>query len=185
MIKLSDYSEMYLASGETNTGNWISFAPKGFCTKQEILLCFDGEEEFSDASTSLVSFSEPAPACVRVASSNTIFSPRDDVERTLSDYVAARDLLYHWEKRGSGRLASAYVVYFVERNFSLRNLDVINSLLFEAVPSRLTEWSMVALLRASFSARHMLPGWQHFYEAVKKQLHDNERAPRLLAGLDQ
>jgi hypothetical protein len=76
-----------------------------------------------------------------------------------------------------------YAVFYVEHNFSEMNLAAINSLLLSASPHRLTEWSMVALLRASFSAKHLLPGWSSFFEAVQEELKDNERAERLLLGL--
>ncbi|MBI6794657.1 hypothetical protein [Pseudomonas syringae] len=102
---------------------------------------------------------------------------------SLSDYESARNLLYHWEHHKRGRVASVYVVFFIEHNFSEMNLQAVNSLLLSVSPDRLTEWSMIALLRASYSAKHLLPGWSHFMDAVKEELRGNERAERLLFGL--
>lgn len=101
----------------------------------------------------------------------------------LSDVYKSIEILYEWERERKGRLASAYAVYFVESNFSKRNLSAVNELLLKASVERLTEWSMVAILRSSYSARDVLPGWQLFLSAVKNQLKHNDRLERLLVGL--
>lgn len=102
----------------------------------------------------------------------------------VEDFKNARDLLYHWEGRKDGRIASVYAVFFVERNYASRNLEAINLLLLSVSAKRLTEWSMVSLLRASFAAKNYLPAWYTFYEQVKKELEANPRVRKLLAGLD-
>ncbi|WP_447742312.1 hypothetical protein [Pseudomonas laurentiana] len=102
----------------------------------------------------------------------------------LQDLDSTCKMLYHWESHKQGRIASVYAVFFIEKNYAARNLEVINSLMLEVSTRHLTEWSMVAILRSSYSARHMLPAWKTFYRAVKEALAGNERAPRLLAGLD-
>lgn len=186
MIRFSDYSEVYLASGDASTRNWLSAPSKVFLTKIEVLNPSAGGHDYvQNVSVSLESVSELGRSSVRVANNNTILSQWNNVENTLADYTSARDLIYHWEKHGKGRLASVYAVYYVECNFSTMNLEAINSLLLAASPHRLTTWSMVALLRASYSAKHLLPGWEVFFDAVKEELKYNERAPSLLAGLDQ
>jgi hypothetical protein len=106
------------------------------------------------------------------------------VESSLSNIKDARDLLYHWERNSNGRVASVYAVFFIEKNYAAQNLEAINSLLLSVSVKQLTEWSMVALLRSSFSAKHLLPAWNLFYESVKTQLEENPRRKRLLAGLD-
>lgn len=122
---------------------------------------------------------------VQVVSSVTHVEGHQLLDGSLSDFQNARDLLYHWEHNNKGRVASVYAVFYVEHNFSEMNLAAINSLLLSTSPHRLTEWSMIALLRASFSAKHMLPGWAGFFEAVKKELKNNDRAERLLFGLQE
>lgn len=119
----------------------------------------------------------------RLTSNTTFLWGLDEIDCTMSNHLNARDLLYHWEKEKNGRIASAYAVFFVEENFSSQNLEAINALLLTAAPSRLTEWSMVALLRSSFSAKHLLPGWLPFFLAVANELKDNARVSKLLAGL--
>jgi hypothetical protein len=101
----------------------------------------------------------------------------------LADAYSAMQMLYQWEHNRQGRIASAYAVYFVERNFSARNLAAVNDLLLNVSAERLTEWSMVAILRSSFSARSSLPAWPAFMAAVRERLKDNERLERLLVGL--
>jgi|MedtruStandDraft_1076414.scaffolds.fasta_scaffold05428_6 hypothetical protein len=103
----------------------------------------------------------------------------------LLDISNTIELLYKWEREKKGRLASAYAVYFVESNFSKRNLSAVNALLLSASVERLTEWSMVAILRSSYSSRSVLPAWSIFLDAVKHRLKDNERAERLLMGLNR
>ncbi|WP_460156303.1 hypothetical protein [Pseudomonas sp. S2_H10] len=101
----------------------------------------------------------------------------------ISNVENAIEVLYQWEHDKKGRLASAYAVHFVERNFSNRNLSAVNKLMLEASTDRLTEWSMVAILRASFSARDFLPAWPAFFESVKIRLADDEKIKQLLIGL--
>lgn len=186
MTRYSDYSEVYIATSVASTSENFSTISVKFCTKQQVLFPGLGEADYlSNVSVLPKTTTCPTKPSVRVSSNSTVHSMRESIEDTILDHVSARDMLYHWEKQDRGRLASVYAVYFVEKNFSMMNLEVINSLLLGAVPSRLTPWSMVALLRASYSARHLLPGWGVFYRAVKCELKDNERAPKLLMGLDQ
>lgn len=103
----------------------------------------------------------------------------------MSDVHNTIEMLYQWEHNDQGRMASAYAVYFVECNFSKNNLSAVNNLLLNASTDRLTEWSMVAILRASFSARASLPAWARFMESVRDRLKDNERLERLLVGLSR
>lgn len=102
----------------------------------------------------------------------------------FADVTNAIEILYRWEQHKKGRMASAYAVYFVERNFSERNMGAVNTLLLNASVERLTEWSMIALLRASYSARDVLPAWPLFLRSVRHCLRDNDKADRLLMGLD-
>jgi hypothetical protein len=103
----------------------------------------------------------------------------------MADVNKTIELLYKWEHDKKGRVASAYVVYFVEQNFSRQNLSAINNLLLHISAERLTEWSMVAILRSSFSAKAYLPAWSMFMSSVRDRLKDNERLERLLVGLNR
>ncbi|NNA50657.1 hypothetical protein [Pseudomonas lactis] len=115
---------------------------------------------------------------------NPIYDSAPHFDTGLDGFKEAQELLYHWERHRHGRIASAYAVFFVEKNCEAMNLNAINLLLLTISAKQLTQWSMIALLRASFSAKHVLPAWNGFYEEVKKQLDGNPRAVRLLAGLD-
>jgi len=103
----------------------------------------------------------------------------DDVER-------AKTLVYAWERGGHGKLASLYVVFFVEQSFRSRNLAQVNQLLADASVEYLTEWSMIALLRSSFSAKAALPAWSRFLANVRQALLQRGQDPnRLLRGLSK
>lgn len=108
----------------------------------------------------------------------------EDSNTSLANVDTACRQLYFWEASKQGRLASVFAVIFVEKNFAAMNLEAINSLLLQISVKNLTEWSMVAILRASYSAKEKLPAWNIFYKSVKRALDGNERAPRLLAGLE-
>lgn len=101
----------------------------------------------------------------------------------LQDVTQAIEVLYKWEHDKKGRMASAYAVHFVESNFSKLNLSAVNSLLLNISPEKLTEWSMVALLRSSFSARSALPAWAPFHDSVRQCLKESDRLEKLLVGL--
>lgn len=130
-----------------------------------------------------VSFSEMDGTIYSVFE-NPIYDRASHFDTGLDGFKEAQELLYHWERHRHGRIASAYAVFFVEKNCAAMNLNAINLLLLTISAKQLTQWSMIALLRASFSAKHVLPAWNGFYEEVKKQLDGNPRAVRLLAGLD-
>jgi len=115
---------------------------------------------------------------------NSIFENKSEFATGLDGFKEAQELIYHWERHDHGRIASAYAVFFVEKNCASMNLSAVNLLLLTISAKQLTQWSMIALLRASFSAKHVLPAWKKFHEEVKKQLEGNPRAARLLAGLD-
>lgn len=108
-------------------------------------------------------------------------------EPTAIDEVKnTRDLIYSWEHSGQGKIASFYVVYFVEQCFRLRAYDQVNRILREVDLSLLTEWSMIALLRSSFVARSFLPAWPRLLSSVHDRLHSQGKDPnRLLRGLNR
>lgn len=104
---------------------------------------------------------------------------RDEVKNTT-------DLIYSWEHGGHGKLASFYVVYFVEQSFRLREYEQVNRLLAEVDLPSITEWSMIALLRSSFAARSFLPAWPRLLSSVREWMHSQGKDPdRLLRGLNR
>lgn len=81
-------------------------------------------------------------------------------------------------------MASFYAVYFVEQSFRLREYEQVNRLLHDVDVAELTEWSMIALLRSSFSARYFLPAWITLREEVKHKLEaEGKNHKKLLRGL--
>lgn len=154
--------------------------------KDQFAVLLDREKSFSPKSASYawkVNF-EHAHAIAKWSLAARTTDTRGDAIG-MSDVSKTIEMLYQWEHNDQGRMASAYAVYFVECNFSNRNLSAVNSLLLNASTDRLTEWSMVAILRASFSARTHLPAWSGFMGAVRERLKDNERLERLLVGLSR
>lgn len=108
-----------------------------------------------------------------------------DMIMGMSDVRRTIEMVYQWERDNKGRMASAYIVYFVEANFSKHNLAAVNNFMLSASIDKLTEWSLVAILRSSFSARHQLPAWSGFLDAVRNRLKDSERVEKLLVGLNR
>lgn len=99
------------------------------------------------------------------------------IERVMSSIVAL-------EREGKGRMASFYIVYVVEDNFRKRRYGEINQLLKEIEIAHLTEWSLIALLRSSFSARLNLPAWNALRDSARKKLEmEGKSARKLLRGL--
>lgn len=110
---------------------------------------------------------------------------RDSTPSAISSKTAAK-MISIWELSGQGKLASFYVVYYVEQSFKLREYKQVNSLLAEVDVKNLTEWSMIALLRSSFSARSFLPAWQDLLSSVRAKLqNDGKNTDRLLRGLNR
>ncbi|MFQ2249228.1 hypothetical protein ACK32K_11605 [Aeromonas dhakensis] len=94
------------------------------------------------------------------------------------------EMVVSLEKNKLGRIASFYVVYFVEKSFRQREYERVNQLLHEIDVNEITEWSMIALLRSSFSARSFLPAWTHLREEVKDKLEaEGKNHKKLLRGL--
>lgn len=105
---------------------------------------------------------------------------------SIDEVKSATDIVYSWEHGGHGRLASFYVVFFVEQSFRSRAYAQVNRLLAEVDISLLTEWSMIALLRSSFTARSFLPAWPRLLSSVHERLEQQGKNPsRLLRGLNR
>ena len=114
-----------------------------------------------------------------VSTDDSHSSVADDVQKTTA-------LLYSWEHNGHGKLASFYAVYFVEQSFRMRAYEQVNRLLSEINVSHLTEWSMIALLRSSFSARACLPAWPKLLSSARNALiHQGKNPDRYLRGLNR
>lgn len=94
------------------------------------------------------------------------------------------EMVVSLEKNNLGKLASFYVVYFVEKSFRQCEYERVNQLLYEIDVNEITEWSMIALLRSSFSARSFLPAWTHLREEVRDKLEaEGKNHKKLLRGL--
>ncbi|CAG4906384.1 hypothetical protein [Paraburkholderia saeva] len=104
---------------------------------------------------------------------------KDEVQHTA-------EIVSSWERSGNGQYASFYVVYFVEQSFRLRAYEQVNRLLEEIDIAPLTEWSLIALLRSSFSARSFLPAWPRLLMAVHEKLQaQGKDTKKLLRGLNR
>lgn len=95
----------------------------------------------------------------------------------------ATTLIYDLEARARGRDAAIFIGYFIQRSFSQRRLAEVNELLASVAMRRITRWSMVALLRSTFSARSLLPAWRILFENVEGELEGAPDRERLLLGL--
>lgn len=94
--------------------------------------------------------------------------------------------IYRLERLNRGVESSVYTVFSMDRLMRNNDLSEINRVFESADVSQLTEWSMVALLRSTFSIRRHLPAWRLFYHKVNDKLtHDERPVKRLLFGLQR
>lgn len=176
--------------GESLTGRWLALADH---------LSSNDVDQFIPASSStsrwLSSISSSSTITVRdpLARSDKWWAEgggygmaRRSYARALDDVSVTRDLVYGLEHQKNGRFASMFLVLFVERSFAQRDLAKVNELLSTIVLDHVTEFSMVALLRSSFSARAVLPAWTKLLDGVRLRLTEqNKNVERLLAGLNR
>ena len=99
--------------------------------------------------------------------------------------IQHRERIYALEKT-NGVYSSVYTVFLVEILFDRYDLNEIDNILYKLEVERLTEWSIVALLRSTFAAKHMLPSWHRFYDLAYKKL-DSEGVVvrKVLYGLNR
>jgi len=100
----------------------------------------------------------------------------------FSEIDSAKSLIYSLEAEHHGREAAMFIGYVVRRNFNHRNWAAVNELLETILIDELTRWSMVALLRSTFSARGVLPAWKRLLLDVSSRIEVEERAT-VLRGL--
>ncbi|WP_157642800.1 hypothetical protein [Burkholderia ubonensis] len=125
----------------------------------------------------------PTPHTTNVRVVGTLARAKPDEIREVK---RASEFLLSCEQSGNGQLASFFAVYFVEQSFRLRAYENVNTLLDEIDISPLTEWSMIALLRSSFSARKYLPAWSRLLAAVHDKLQaEGKDTKKLLRGLNR
>ncbi len=93
----------------------------------------------------------------------------------------------NWELFEDGMKSSVYSVVLLDYWFDENRYDRIDELMENLHIQVLTEWSIVALLRTTYSAKHLLSSWEPFY--LKAQQHLNHITPKhakkLLMGLDR
>jgi len=111
-------------------------------------------------------------------------SPSKKTSELKAEIESLKSAIYSYEHNGQGKFASFYAVFFVESSFRHRDYKKINELLSDIDINNVTEWSLVALLRSSFSARDYLPAWPKLLSAAKKKLDDEGKdTRRYLRGL--
>ena len=104
----------------------------------------------------------------------------------LSELNRTKGVVANFEKSGRAQLASFYLVFFIEQSFRHRSYAMVNRLLDEAEVRELTEYSIIAMLRSSFSARQHLPAWRRLLDSARQELDvRGHNASRLLRGLDR
>lgn len=82
------------------------------------------------------------------------------------DFYAANVKLIRYELNNEGRKASVYTVIIIDHWFDQCEYENVNSFLSIMLVdiNYLTKWSIVSLLRSTYSAKDLLPSWQDFYE---------------------
>lgn len=96
--------------------------------------------------------------------------------------------LVRYELNNEGRKASVYTVITLDHWFDQCEYDRVDHLLLFMISDvhLLTKWSIVALLRSTYSAKSLLDNWQNFYEISYQVLEEkNYDAKKLLKGLNR
>jgi len=89
-----------------------------------------------------------------------------------------------FEKSGQGKIAARMILRFVEKNFAARDLIAISTFLRAMDAATLSPWSIVAVLRSTFRARHIMPGWKAFLDQARDVLAArHEPVEKILYGL--
>lgn len=96
--------------------------------------------------------------------------------------------LVRYELNNEGRKASVYTVITLDHWFDQCEYDRVDHLLLFMITDvhLLTKWSIVALLRSTYSAKSLLDNWQNFYDISYQVLEEkNYDAKKLLKGLNR
>ncbi len=104
------------------------------------------------------------------------------------DFHTANLKLVRYELNNEGRKASVYTVIVIDHWFDQCEYENIDSFLYIMLLdiNSLTKWSIVSLLRSTYSAKDLLNHWQIFYEKSYEVLEQkNYDAKKLLRGLNR
>lgn len=95
--------------------------------------------------------------------------------------------IFYLERYKKKIYTSAYIVFWIEKLFDNYELNKINTVLSDIDIQFLEEWSIVALLRSTYSAKSHLPAWNDFYNNSKSYLEylGKEDVEGILIGLDR
>lgn len=96
--------------------------------------------------------------------------------------------IIRYELTNEGRKASVYTIINIDNWFDNCDYEMVNSLIEVMLLdiNSLTKWSIVSLLRSTYSAKELLPHWQEFYEKSYIHLEESNYDPRkLLRGLNR
>lgn len=95
--------------------------------------------------------------------------------------------IFYLERYKKKIYTSAYIVFWIEKLFDNYELNKINTVLLDINIKFLEEWSIVALLRSTYSAKSHLPAWNDFYNNSKSYLEylGKEDIEGILIGLDR
>ncbi|KUE88922.1 hypothetical protein ASL20_09895 [Cupriavidus necator] len=90
-----------------------------------------------------------------------------------------------FEASHQGKMAARVILRFVEQSFASRDLIAVSKFVEGLDAAKLSGWSMVAVLRSTFRARHVMPGWRSFLDTAREVLTAREEpVEKILYGLD-
>ncbi|CAG2129370.1 hypothetical protein LMG26411_00162 [Cupriavidus numazuensis] len=108
---------------------------------------------------------------------------QEKIARDIGKILTAQILAY--EEVGNGRAAARIAIRYIERSFNQHDVAAVSRLLVSLEPSRLSGWTLVAVLRTSFRARRILTGWQEFLRRARIALvARGEPAGEILYGME-
>jgi len=94
------------------------------------------------------------------------------------------NFIFYIEKYQRKIFTSIYIVFWINSLFQKNQYYEVNFILSEINLNFLDEWSIVALLRSTYSVSDTLPAWNRFLEKSMEHLKSkNKNAEKILLGL--
>lgn len=93
--------------------------------------------------------------------------------------------IYLFEKRNEGRKACTYASILMHFAVRYESVDTIDTFLASLDKNAMTSWSLMALLRTTYSYRRRISQWDKLYKVTYDQIEEEGLSPkRELYGLD-
>jgi len=108
----------------------------------------------------------------------------DDDSRVVADAVQYLRQLKALENNIPHRKAGKWLMGMIESALGADDLKLVDMILRYADPDGMSSWSVNAMLRSTYRARHFLPAWSSALKRAQIKLAEREDAKGLFVGLE-